>query len=103
MSHENLVTEGPDDIGMWHVRPSSGKFADNRTSSYITSIAEFDNQEEADAYAKEWSDASYSVDRRNFLLDKHKLHNPEYWRLAGPLRDMYLKYYFDEANKLTED
>ena len=103
MSHENLVTDGPDEIGMWHVRPSEGKFADNNTSSYITSIAEFDSQHEADAWAKEWSDASYSADRRNFLLEKHKLKYPEYWRLAGPLKDMYLKYYLDEANKLKEN
>ena len=103
MSHEHLVTDGPDEIGMWQVRPTEGKFADNRTRSYITSIAEFDNQEEADTFAKEWSHASYSVERRNFLLDKHKLKFPEYWRLAGPLKDMYLKYYFDEANKLKEN
>ena len=84
-----------DSDGMIYVRPTLGKFANDNTSSFITCLAEFDTIQEADEFKEKWANASNSKEVRKFLLDKHELDHPEWFRLSGRLRDEYIDYYHD--------
>ena len=98
MGHENTVTV-QDDIGMYYVCPTSGKYALEHTSSYVNCIAEFDNEVEANLWAEEWSEASNSKERRTQLLGIHEATYPQYYRLSGKMLNEYIDYYHDEAEK----
>tara|TARA_B100000953_G_C17681971_1_gene312524 strand:+ start:101 stop:418 length:318 start_codon:yes stop_codon:yes gene_type:complete len=98
MSHEKMKSYDSD--GMISVRPTLGRFANDNTSSFITCLAEFDTIQEADEFKEKWENASNSKEVRNFLLDKHELDHPEWFRLSGRLRNDYIDYYH---NKVTNE
>lgn len=97
MSHEKMKSYDSD--GMIYIRPSEGKFANDNTSSFITCLAEFETIQEADEFKEKWSKASNSKEVRNFLLDKHQLDHPEWFRLTGQLRDNYINYYHNQEEE----
>ena len=86
--------------GMIYIRPSLGKFADDSQSSFITCLAEFETIQEADEFKEKWTNASNSKEVRNFLLDKHELDHPEWYRLSGQLRDNYINYYHNQSKEI---
>ena len=93
MSSDNIKSYDSD--GMIYVAPSEGKFSTDNTSSYVNCVAEFETIQEADEFKEKWSNASNSKEVRNFLLDKHELDHPEFFRLSGQLRNMYIDYYHE--------
>lgn len=95
MSHEKMKSYDSD--GMIYIRPSLGKFANDNTSSFVTCLAEFDTIQEADSFKEKWSEAANSKEVRKFLLDKHELDHPEWFRLSGQLRDDYINYYHKDG------
>ena len=50
----------------------------------------------ADEFKEKWSEAANSKEVRKFLLDKHELDHPEWFRLSGQLRDDYINYYHED-------
>ena len=97
MSHEK-VSGYSDDIGMICLSPTEGKYSKDN-SSKVDCIAEFDNQEEAEAFAEKWSRASNNKQLRHFMLEKHELDHPEYYRISGNLRKEYIDHYYGEWEK----
>ena len=103
MSHEKIINEFYTEDGMICVRPSLGKYANENTSSFVQCLAEFDTYKEADEFTDEWSEASHSKEVRRYLLDKHALDHPEWYRLSGPMRENYINYYHSEAEKVKDE
>ena len=96
--HETTVS-GTDDIGMVCVKPSVGKYSLPSTSSFVNCLAEFDNEDEAEQFSKDWSESN-SKERRRQLIGLHEVKYPDYFRLDGQMLEDYIDYYNDEfANK----
>ena len=101
MSHETTISE-TDEIGMVCVKPSVGKYSLPSTSSFINCLAEFDNELEAEAWSKEWSESSGSKERRKQMMGLHAIKYPEYARLGGTMLDEYIDYYYEQYGKVIK-
>ena len=100
--HETTVSE-TDDIGMVCVRPSVGFYSLPSTSSFVNCLAEFDNEDEAEQWAKDWSEASGSKERRKQMIGLHAVKYPEYFRLDGEMLEDYINYYYENFKNLKEE
>ena len=99
--HETTVSD-TDEIGMVCVKPSVGKYSLPSTSSFVNCIAEFDNELEAEQWAKDWSEASGSKERRRQLIGLHEVKYTEYFRLDGQMLEDYIDYYFEEWSNIIK-
>ena len=103
MSHEKIINEEYTEDGVICIRPSLGKYSKENTSSFVQCLAEFDSYQEADDFTNEWSEASNSKEVRHYLLEKHELDHPEWFRITGKMREDYINYYHGEAEKVKDE